>query len=174
MHHFIEIDDKTGEVVGYLQSSSPDMLPNPRSEAHRLVEVTDEEQIQTMRALKPGVGMLQATLKNGKIATLHRDQPPMLRLTAKKTELVGDGEDMAEIIVEAVNSDGKPVTSCNAAVLVTTERGRLSERGGRITLKKGTGRITLTSVNETVHRVRVRAVSPEGALEPADLLLEFV
>ena len=57
---------------------------------------------------------------------------------------------------------------------VTTDRGKLSERGGVMSLVQGRASFTLTSVNETVHKVRVRAESLDGNLERGELVLEFL
>jgi hypothetical protein len=99
---------------------------------------------------------------------------PRLRLTADKTELAGDGSDTATIEVQAVDAKDKPVRDVEGEVRVTTERGKLSERGGLIKLVRGHGKIKLTSVNETVHRVRVRAESLDGSVARGDLRFEFV
>jgi hypothetical protein len=99
---------------------------------------------------------------------------PILRLKADKTELLGDGADMATIEIHAVDAHGKPVRDLDDEVRVTTERGKLSTRGGLVKLIKGRGKITLTSVNETVHKVRVRAESVGGHAGKSDIVLEFV
>lgn len=108
-------------------------------------------------------------LKSMKLVAL-----PKLHLTANNTELVGDGVDTVTIDVQAVDEQGRPVRDLEGAVRVTTERGKLSERGGLMKLVRGHGKIKLTSANETVRRVLVRAESPDGSAARGELRLEFV
>jgi hypothetical protein len=99
---------------------------------------------------------------------------PALRLQTDKRELAGDGKDNAEISISIVGPDGKVVADNKAKVKVTTTRGKLSERGGIVELKKGRGAITLTSVDETVASVVVRAAATDGSAASAQLVVEFV
>src|SRR5262249_32965006 len=72
---------------------------------------------------------------------------PTLQLTADKTQLTGDGADNATLEIQAVDANGKPVRSLEGEVRVTTDRGKLSERGGIVKLAHGYGKLELTSVN---------------------------
>ncbi len=96
---------------------------------------------------------------------------PSLALSADKSELTGDGQDSALIEITLTDADGHPA---DGAVKVTTDRGKLSARGGRVDLVNGRASITLTSANETVSGVRVRADHVDGIFLPAQLDLEFV
>ena len=58
-------------------------------------------------------------------------------------------------------------------VKVETTRGKLSARGGVVELAAGRGTVTLTSANETVSQVRVRASGVGQPYAPAQLDLEF-
>jgi len=99
---------------------------------------------------------------------------PTLALKAQKPELAGNGADTTVIEIQAVDAAGKRVRSLDDDIRVTTDRGKLSERGGLIKLKQGQGTIELTSVNETVRRVRVRAQSLSARASPGETVLEFV
>ena len=50
MYHFIQLNRTTGEVAGYLSSSTRELLPKPISEEHEHVEVTDAEHLRLVRA----------------------------------------------------------------------------------------------------------------------------
>ena len=99
---------------------------------------------------------------------------PRLQLSAEKTALAGDGSDSVTIEVQAVDVRGKPMRDLEGGVRVTTERGKLSERGGIIKLVRGHGKVKLTSVNETVRSVWVRADSLDGSAARGELRLEFL
>jgi hypothetical protein len=99
--------------------------------------------------------------------------PPRLVLSADRTELAGDGQDSVDLAITVVGEDGQVVEGAAGTVKVETSRGKLSARGGRAELAGGCATITLTSVNETVSRVRVRASLPGQPCLPARLDLEF-
>ena len=101
-------------------------------------------------------------------------QKPDLLLTADKREIVGDGHDRATIEIQVVDMHGKRRHTVEDRIKITTSRGKLSSRGGIVDLVEGRATITLTSVNETVDRVRVGAVSLTGACASGYLTLEFV
>lgn len=101
-------------------------------------------------------------------------QRPLLVLTAGKQQIVGDGRDSVTIEIKVVDADGNDVYNINDTIKVMTTRGRLSARGGIVTLAEGRATIVLTSAAETVSHVRVRAFSPDGACGGGNLRLEFV
>lgn len=98
---------------------------------------------------------------------------PALHVTSDKTELDGDGQAVARIRVEARDAGGTR-SDFSGEVKVTTTRGRLSARGGLVELKAGVAELTLTSANETVARVEVRASCAIAPCAPGRLVLEFV
>jgi hypothetical protein len=98
---------------------------------------------------------------------------PRLVLSADKTELAGDGQDSARLSIQLVGGDGQPVGEADGLVKVRTTRGKLSARGGLVTLADGHGDITLTSANETVSQVRVTVTAVDQTYAPARLDLEF-
>jgi hypothetical protein len=97
-----------------------------------------------------------------------------LLLSAKKTELEGDGKDTTEIQIEVVDSKQKHVAGFNADIEIRTSRGKLSERGGRLSLSGGKGKIQLTSVAETVSSVTLSARSLGTPCESAAIHLSFL
>jgi len=101
-------------------------------------------------------------------------EKPSLSVTADKTEIAGDGKESATITIQAVGADGKPVRSLDDKLKVLTTRGKLSARGGLVDLVQGKATVTLTSANETVSRVVVRASSIAGASSAGEVRLEFV
>jgi len=99
---------------------------------------------------------------------------PSLALSADKGELVGDGQDSTLIEIVLADADGRPMDGAAAALKITTNRGKLSARGGLVELVNGRASMTLTSANETVTGVRVRAEHVDRIFVPAHLDLEFV
>ncbi len=99
---------------------------------------------------------------------------PALTLTPDKTQIAGDGQASVKIAIRAVGADGKPVRSLDDKLKVVTSRGKLSATGGLVELVQGQATITLTSVNETVSRVMVKASSIAGVCVTGDVRLEFV
>jgi len=101
-------------------------------------------------------------------------QKPRLSLKTDKRELTGDGRDTAKIVIQAVDAEGSAVRNCSGKIKVTTTRGKLSERGGILDLVDGRATISLTSVNETVGKVRVTAASLGATCGSGNLIVEFV
>jgi len=97
-----------------------------------------------------------------------------LRLTSERAELEGDGKDSIEITIEAVDDNGKRVSDFDGEVQVTTTRGRLSERGGRVHLRKGAGHVRLTTTVETAVGIRVTAVDPTAQLLRDTMTVSFL
>jgi hypothetical protein len=116
----------------------------------------------------PGLGAL--LVDTGQRALVPR---PNLTVSADKSELTGDGQDSVQIEIVLADADGRAVEGAAGAVKVTTSRGKLSARGGLVELVNGRASITLTSANETVSRVQVRATHIDGVFGPAQLDLEF-
>jgi hypothetical protein len=174
MYHYVEYDKHTGEITGYLKSSSKEMLPRPASPKHDRLEVTDPKHVEALRTAGPGVAQLSGKVEGGKIHFGKVTTRPILQIKSEKTELIGDGSDKTAIEVQAVDGNGKPVRSLDDEIRITTDRGKLSERGGRVKLVHGYAKIELVSVNETVRRVRVRAESVNGTAAPGEVVLEFV
>ncbi|HET7187588.1 MAG TPA: hypothetical protein VFI52_05510 [Gemmatimonadaceae bacterium] len=96
------------------------------------------------------------------------------KLTADRTAITGDGKDSVDITVTAVDAEGKADAHFTGEVRVSTNHGRLSERGGVVTLKKGVGHITLTSTPETIARVTVTARDEQRLVANGALDLEFL
>ncbi len=99
---------------------------------------------------------------------------PQLKLSAKKTELIGDGKDSAEIEVAVISPEGKAESTYNGKVKFSTTRGKLSAKGGLVQIKNGKGKVVLTSVNETVDRVSVTAHCVAGDCQKTTLEFEFM
>jgi hypothetical protein len=98
---------------------------------------------------------------------------PRLALSADKLQLAGDGQDTAKIEISVLDESGNAMSGASGAVKITTERGRLADRGGVVNLSQGRAATTLTSVNETVSRVRVSAASLDGSFCSAHVDFEF-
>lgn len=101
-------------------------------------------------------------------------QRSRFRLTADRTAITGDGKDSVDITVTAVDADGKTDAHFTGEVRVATNHGRLSERGGLVTVKKGVAHITLTSTTETIARVTVTARDEQRLVAIGALDIEFL
>lgn len=96
-----------------------------------------------------------------------------IRLRTDRDTLEGDGQDSVNISIDMVDEDGQVMRDFQGEVKVTTSRGKLSARGGRVQVERGQGLVTLTSVRETVERVSVRASAAGLATDSDELLLSF-
>jgi hypothetical protein len=132
----------------------------------------DPRNLAVMTAELPAgarLGALRISRKRGAIV-----ERPRLRLRAEREVLEGDGEDSVTIHVEVVDGRGKVLRDdAERDVRLTTSRGKLSAHGGRLTLEQGVGSLTLTSVRETVDRVRLRARDPRGGAAGDEIVLRF-
>ena len=101
-------------------------------------------------------------------------EKPKIMLSAEKKELEGDGKDSSIIALKVIDNKGKLLKGFNSTIKVATSRGKLSTKGGVVEIKKGVGKITLTSVNETVDRVKISAQCLKGRCQRAGLDFEFI
>jgi hypothetical protein len=99
---------------------------------------------------------------------------PRLAMSAQKKEIAGDGQDSVDIDISVVGEDGQVIEGASGTVKVTTTRGKLSARGGAVSMAGGRGTVTLTSSNETVSRVQVTAAGLDQLYASGHLDLEFV
>jgi len=156
----VSIDDLRNEfagdqsVVSKLTDSNPENLAIIR--------------VDPAQAMKPS-GLLAVDVNTQGLVV-----KPTLTLTSSKTELSGDGNDRALIEVRAVDSHGIAINDFRDEIRITTERGKLSERGGIVKMENGYAKIELASVNETVRRVHVSAESLSGKAGRSEIVLEFV
>ena len=98
-----------------------------------------------------------------------------IEVRADKAELDADGEDSAELEITIIDPDRDEVDEAfSERLLVTTSRGRLTERGGRIGARKGRATIRLVSAPETVHVVNVVVEAESGTASPGFATLAFV
>jgi hypothetical protein len=184
---YVAFDKKTGRILNTYSRFSV--------EANRYVEVSNDELKELLTRCTPVIANLtDQDLANLEILKVGPDdevprsgnpvmvdvahrrivKKPKLVLAADKREIVGDGQDRATIEIRVVNAEGKPIHTIEDRIKVSVTRGRLSARGGIVDLVQGRATITLTSVNETVDRVRVQATSLTGACGSGNLILEFV
>src|SRR5436309_219228 len=98
----------------------------------RSVDNLDVIQVQRPTHPLKGTGLLAIDVKSQKLVL-----KPTLQLKSKKTQLTGDGDDKTVIEVQAVDASGKPMRNLDDSVRVTTDRGKLSERGGLVKLVQG-------------------------------------
>lgn len=182
---YVVFDKNTGRIVH--RQSRYDV------EAGTHVEIPAEEVLALAReaaGLDPGGGdkagadlavLELADVAEGATVQMRVNVPnkdlvrrPTLVVTPERRELEGDGSDTITVRITAADAQGRPVKDFGGPVRVTTTRGKLSARGGRLDLKDGAGEIRLTSVNETVGRVRIAARCAGGICVGGEAEVEFV
>lgn len=184
--HYVAFDKKTGRIVGMHSRYSVQAKGHVRMTRDELVKffsrdseivglLTDRDpgnlDILELSDHKPG-GSIDPMMVDVKHRTLVPQ--PSLSLTADRKEIAGDGSDSVEIRIAVHAANNHVLRSCNGHVKVTTTRGKLSARGGLVELKDGVAAITLTSVPETVSKVRVQAQAVDVLAATGLLVLEFV
>ena len=103
-------------------------------------------------------------------ALVARDR---LRLRADREVIEGDGKDSVTILIDVVDEAGRIQRDYQGEVHVTTTRGKLSAKGGRVSIEAGQGSVVLTSVRETVNRVEVQAKTLDGSAVSDAMTLSF-
>jgi len=98
---------------------------------------------------------------------------PRLRLRADRDAIEGDGTDSVTISIDVIDEDGRVLRDYQNEIQVTTTRGKLSAKGGRVKVEAGQGNIVLTSVRETVERVDVKARTSDGSAASDVITLSF-
>jgi hypothetical protein len=98
---------------------------------------------------------------------------PRLRLRSDRDVLEGDGKDSVSIQVDVVDENGRIMRDFQANLEATTSRGKVSEHGGKITLRNGQTTFRLTSTAETAARVQVRIRDPNGLAVSDSLIFRF-
>ena len=99
---------------------------------------------------------------------------PSLVVFSDHRGIEGNGKASTNLTVLLQDASGQLIHDADHEVLVTTSRGKLSARGGRLRLKNGQATLTLTSVAETVQVVRVRVQLVDGTAQTAETQLAFV
>lgn len=117
----------------------------------------------------PGTSDFLVDVKNKKII-----EKPTIELTSKKIQLNGDGKDKSIVSINVVDKKGKTIKDFNGQIKVITSRGKLSAKAGIVELNNGVGEISITSVNETVSQVKVRASSTDDNVLAGGVNLEYV
>lgn len=182
---YVAYDKKTGRIVHTHRVEMLESYDQREDDAAKFADEVREDAFS--------VGLLtDADPKNLEVLSLDNDPPerrfglrvdvrqsklvekPTLKLVASKSELDGDGRDQTEIEITAHRPDGSVAADIKGPIKVSTSRGKLSTRGGLVELKEGYGKITLTSVNETVRRVQVTAACRAGVCQQGTINLEFV
>jgi hypothetical protein len=171
---FVAYDRETGAITGtavYMYFGGD--VEEPGREEILGALGADEEQAERTELLpvEPGHEHANARFDHeaGELVPLFH-----LRVEPKRAELEGNGEDGTAISVSVVDSEGRLVNDFEGELTVTTTRGRLSERGGRVVAKNGQATLELTSVAETVAQVVVGARDPSGRSLPGASTVEFL
>ena len=121
----------------------------------------------TMSSLASAAAPRVSARRQAVVAKAH------IRLRTDRDALEGDGQDSVNISIDVVDEGGQVMRDFQGELKVTTSRGKLSARGGRVQIERGQGTVTLTSVRETVERVSVRASAAGLATDSDELVLSF-
>lgn len=177
-------DEKTGRIVGRFRRYDHPRKEYASCDAEEILELfRDDEQTlaQPVDGAPEHLAVLATELPLGtrladfQVAKKRRAlvERPRLRLRTDRTVLTGDGQDTVTLEVEAIDRRGRVNPKLQTELVVTTTRGKLSRPGGRMALDQGRGSLELTSVRETVERVRVRVEAADGSAAPDALELRF-
>jgi hypothetical protein len=98
---------------------------------------------------------------------------PRIQIHTDKTALEGNGDESTVLNIRIVDDEGAVIVAFEGQIKVSTTRGKLSEHGGIVKIKKGVGEIRLFSPKETVDRVQVAARSVDRRCATGYLDLEF-
>jgi hypothetical protein len=99
---------------------------------------------------------------------------PRIQLAADRDSITGDGEDSTQITITVTDAAGVRDQGFAGEVRASTTHGRLSEPGGRVTLRDGAATITLTSTPETIDRIRVTVRDTQRLAVTGEVELEFL
>ena len=180
---YIVYDKVTGIPVGrhrqfdlaenrMVEADEADILALYGADESTMQKVTDAD-VANLAVLKTSLPDAQTNLRM-RVSKNRLVEQPKLVIYSDRDELEGDGEDSATLTIMLQNDKGKVISKANNDVLVTTTRGKLSARGGLVTLKNGRITLTLKSVPETVQAVQVRCELVDGGAEPAETRLAFM
>jgi hypothetical protein len=176
---YVVYDSTTGRILG-THSRTDGSTGEP-------IPMTDEEVLALY-----GASLEEKTRSRARVLAVDENQlksPAGQRVHTKRQELVarnrvelklsrpeirGDGEDTVDIEIQVLDASGKLDESFNGELKVSTQRGRLSQPGGKVQAKGGKAKVSLRSVPETIDRVRIVAQDVEGALEPGRASVAFV
>ena len=182
---YAAFDKRTGRVVGMhsrVNAKTNDYVEVPHHELRAMwskdsamIEDLTDHDISNLGIIQ--VGSESHAAKGPVMVDVARGllvPQPRLSLTADKHEIQGDGKDRATIKMEVVDADGKRMRGFGGRVKVTTTRGKLSTPGGVVDLADGAASLTLTSVPETVSKVRVQASVTDALCGGGYVTLEFI
>lgn len=177
-------DKTTGRIVGtlrhydvasgeYSHYDSDKVLELFASDKTTLSKITDGD----VRNLAMTAAVLPSNVKASTLRFSARRQTlvarPRLRLRADREVLEGDGQDSLTLYIDVVDEEGRIQRDYQSEVHVTTTRGKLAAKGGRVVIENGQGNVSLTSVRETVDRVQVKARTPDGSATSDEMTLSF-
>jgi len=176
---YVVFDGRTGSILGVSAWHDAESGSHTTQSTEAVLE---QFSIPGVAAMTDELGVLETDLTleelsgDWRVDVDQRELRPMarVRMESERTELEGDGHDSTEIQLIAEDAAGETLGKLNLDLQATTSRGRLSPKGGRVTLKKGRAQITVTAAPETVATVLVALHDPSGQCRPATLELAFL
>lgn len=177
MHHFVAYD-RTGKVTRYFTTSTNEFLPKPLSRGEKFLEITDENQIETLAETRSGMARMTGTVKRGRLEAIELEPRFVgtikLAIDAEDVdgdgviELPADGTTAVTIRATARDTDGR-VAKGDLTVRFQVTCGALSRRD--VQARKGVAEVHLTSSVDTT-QCTVSAAS--NRYEPAVAVLNFI
>lgn len=124
--NWLEIDDASGEVIGWVRSPKAVALPAaPAGRTFVEAAEADIEQYETMsRTLRAQRRSARVKWVSGAL-TLPADARQRVRVVADKASVRADGTDMVTLTISALRADGTVRTGLNRSVQFETLGGRV-------------------------------------------------
>jgi hypothetical protein len=173
---YIVYDSDTGAIVAAHDVLIPadEALPSRDDVREQLRGLLDDEVLERAETLEvdddsPAVEHF--------VDRARRELRPLRRIEVRvdKPELDADGEDSAELQITVIDPDsGQVDETFSEPLVVTTSRGRLTERGGLVDAREGRVTLRLVSAPETVRAVRVVVEAEYGTALPGSVTLAFL
>jgi hypothetical protein len=177
-------DKTTGRIVGTLRHFDLASKEYRNSDPDKVLELFASDKVAMSKVTDGDIRNLAMTATelpvNARVSTLRFSAQrqslvmlPRLRLRADREVIEGDGIDSVTLYLDVIGEDGRLIRGYRNEVHVTTSRGKLSTKAGRVNVEAGQGSVVLTSARETVDRVEVKAKTLDGSAVSDEMTLSF-
>jgi len=175
---YVIFDRETGRILGSHQALDPDGNWMPLSDQDVLTSFGLPDDPQTRRkvdVVRVDRYGSSRSHQGYRVDVGRRELAARKRLEVvpATAQLKGDGKSSVELKIQVFDANGKLDEHFSGKVKVTTDRGRLSTEAGVVDVRKGSATISLTSVPETIERVRIRARDIAGDCGMGTAEVEF-
>ena len=157
MQFYVTYDIESGDVLGYLRTTSP-VKPRPRSDQEEFLPVSTEADIALLSRFSPGTHRLRGQVQDGVLHKLKTEPVAQGRIVLTSDgrdldgdgvpELPADGKSVVTITAQVVDHDGQPLAREGLRIDFRVTRGVLSAR--RDVLRDGRAEVRLRAIEETI------------------------